>query len=571
MCLCLAQLGSAFASAVARCCALVQDPLALLGNSCLPAVSGSCGFTRVHARYAAKFNNTNVMYTSPPCAGTIPKLPANLLLVKNLTAHGIYWCVCSQSAVWVFAASALLAASRTLLSVSASAPPQCPQRLLCNVPLPSLLRSGLAVHPAPPHLSALACRGSYMQKEPRVFRWQSHDARANGCAAAALTDCALPRPSVDVPAPPLHPWPAVCCTSFTYCGAALETAHAVLQTAHAALHAAHATPQAAQGAPQAARAALETTHSPTHTESLWMRWCASSRLARCGRRCGPGQPTARLGDSLGALPHFRTSFVRLLLQRVVQAAQSAADEVCKLLNLLTIFARLLTVLSTDQPPIFAGGGAGCLPRTDEPPGGLRACASACLGCAAEACCCSPSAAKLLSVPACQAAIGNQLASFPLCPTLCPHKPSAGSCCCLPPCNAHALTAWLRSSHHPPCRRSSAKSCCCRSRTPWSCAQRCDSLPSLEMWQRCAQRCDSCQAFIASSGFQRCRHWECCMTLLMVLQLPPQQRCAQTNAPTIVWNEPRLPSANSSPFPGACPACLHMTSLRAVGHFTTPAL
>ena len=27
------------------------------------------------------------------CAGTIPKLPANLLLVKNLTAHGIYWWV----------------------------------------------------------------------------------------------------------------------------------------------------------------------------------------------------------------------------------------------------------------------------------------------------------------------------------------------------------------------------------------------------------------------------------------------------------------------------------------------
>jgi hypothetical protein len=28
-------------------------------------------------------------------SGTIPKLPANLLLVKNLTAHGIYWCVAS--------------------------------------------------------------------------------------------------------------------------------------------------------------------------------------------------------------------------------------------------------------------------------------------------------------------------------------------------------------------------------------------------------------------------------------------------------------------------------------------
>ena len=33
-----------------------------------------------------------------PCAGTIPKLPANLLLVKNLTAHGIYWCALSMLA-----------------------------------------------------------------------------------------------------------------------------------------------------------------------------------------------------------------------------------------------------------------------------------------------------------------------------------------------------------------------------------------------------------------------------------------------------------------------------------------
>lgn len=30
-------------------------------------------------------------WTATPCTGTIPKLPANLLLVKNLTAHGIYW------------------------------------------------------------------------------------------------------------------------------------------------------------------------------------------------------------------------------------------------------------------------------------------------------------------------------------------------------------------------------------------------------------------------------------------------------------------------------------------------
>ncbi len=38
-----------------------------------------------------------LLCTSPaaphPCSGTIPKLPANLLLVKNLTAHGIYWWV----------------------------------------------------------------------------------------------------------------------------------------------------------------------------------------------------------------------------------------------------------------------------------------------------------------------------------------------------------------------------------------------------------------------------------------------------------------------------------------------
>lgn len=94
----------AFASAAGCRCAFLQHFHALLGIRCLQAVSGACELTRVR-RVCCQV--THVMYTSPPCAGTIPKLPANLLLVKNLTAHGIYWCARMQSAAWGFVAPVL--------------------------------------------------------------------------------------------------------------------------------------------------------------------------------------------------------------------------------------------------------------------------------------------------------------------------------------------------------------------------------------------------------------------------------------------------------------------------------
>lgn len=65
------------------------------GRRCGPCVPGAAA-TPLCALPPAQCSTATTSTTSTccmcGCAGTIPKLPANLLLVKNLTAHGIYWC-----------------------------------------------------------------------------------------------------------------------------------------------------------------------------------------------------------------------------------------------------------------------------------------------------------------------------------------------------------------------------------------------------------------------------------------------------------------------------------------------
>lgn len=178
----------------------------------------------------------------------------------------------------------------------------------------------------------------------------------------------------------------------------------------------------------------------------------------------------------------------------------AAHTLVLLLLLLTMFARLLTALSTDQPPLCAGGGAGCLPRTDEPPGGPLAVCECLLGL-----CCRGMLAARLQLPSCHRYQLAKLPPIPACKLpFVPHPlptQAIGRILLLPPSMQCTRTDRLAPLLSPPAfcpYRLSAKSCCCRSRTPWSCAQRCDSPPSLEMWQRCVQRCDSCPAFSAAA-------------------------------------------------------------------------